>query len=152
MWSAASTDPISMLGQLDSLSQYVNRGNLAGQLQGLAVGLGTDPAGDGFGSVRFRAEVPNSDGINPHDHSYYYHRGSEALRSMADIASGHGDALASDGMLAQPRHQPGVEIDIPGLGSVEIDIPGTPASIDPEWSRPPGSITDDHVFDAPLHR
>lgn len=149
---AASTDPISMLGQLDSLSQYVNRGNLAGQLQGLAVGLGTDPAGDGFGSVRFRAEVPNSDGINPHDHSYYYHRGSEALRSMADIASGHGDALASDGMLAQPRHQPGVEIDIPGLGSVEIDIPGTPASIDPEWSRPPGSITDDHVFDAPLHR
>lgn len=65
MWSAASTDPISMLGQLDSLSQYVNRGNLAGQLQGLAVGLGTDPAGDGFGSVRFRAEVPNSDGINP---------------------------------------------------------------------------------------
>lgn len=42
--------------------------------------------------------------------------------------------------------------DIPGLGSVEIDIPGTPASIDPEWSRPPGSITDDHVFDAPLHR
>ncbi|CFJ95054.1 Alpha/beta hydrolase of uncharacterised function (DUF1023) [Mycobacterium tuberculosis] len=54
--------------------------------------------------MRFRAEVPNSDGINPHDHSYYYHRGSEALRSMADIASGHGDALASDGMLAQPRH------------------------------------------------
>lgn len=75
-----------------------------GSAAGLAVGLGTDPAGDGFGSVRFRAEVPNSDGINPHDHSYYYHRGSEALRSMADIASGHGDALASDGMLAQPRH------------------------------------------------
>lgn len=69
-----------------------------------ALGVQSLPAGDGFGSVRFRAEVPNSDGINPHDHSYYYHRGSEALRSMADIASGHGDALASDGMLAQPRH------------------------------------------------
>ncbi len=85
----------------------------------------------------------------PIDHSYYYHRGSEAPGSMATrSASGH-DALASDGMLAQPRHQPGVEIDIPSLGSVEIDIPHAD-STDPEWSRPPGSITDDHVFDAPL--
>ncbi|BBX73272.1 hypothetical protein H7H78_05040 [Mycobacterium shinjukuense] len=148
---AASTDPISMLGQSDGLSRYVNRDNIGGQLLGLTAGLGTDPAGDGFGSVRFRAEVPNSDGINPHDHSHYYHPRSEALHSMADIASGHGDALASDGMLAQPRHQPSVAIGLPGLGSLDVDIPGTPASVDPEWSRPPGSITDDHVFDAQHH-
>jgi hypothetical protein len=148
---AASTDPISMLGQLDGLSKYVYGDDVAGQLLGTDPGLGTDPAGDGFGSVRFRAEVPGSDGIAAHDHSYYYHRGSESLHSMADIASGHGDALASDGMLAQPRHQPGVEINIPGLGSVDVDIPGTPASVDPEWDRPPGSITDDHVFDDQHH-
>ncbi|MCV7121687.1 putative alpha/beta hydrolase [Mycobacterium lacus] len=147
----ASTDPIGMLGQLDGLSNYVNRDNIGGQLLGLTAGLGTDPAGDGFGSVRFRAEVPGSDAINPHDHSHYYHPGSEALHSMADIASGHGDTLASDGMLAQPRHQPSVEINIPGLGSVSVDIPGTPASVDPEWGRPPGSITDDHVFDDQHH-
>ncbi|GAB7145148.1 alpha/beta hydrolase [Mycobacterium riyadhense] len=148
---AASTDPITMLGQLDGLSTYVNRNNIGGQLLGLTAGLGTDPVGDGFGSVRFRAEIPGSNGINPHDHSYYYHRGSEALHGMADIVSGHSDALASDGMLAQPRHQPSVKLNLPGLGSVGVDIPGTPASIDPECNRPPGSITDDHVFDDQHH-
>ncbi|OSC39527.1 alpha/beta hydrolase [Mycobacterium decipiens] len=148
---AASTDPVSMLGQLDSLSKYVNSNNIGGQMLGLTAGLGVDPAGDGFGSVRFRAEVPDSDGINPHDHSYYYHPGSEALHSMADITSGHDDALASDGMLAQSRYQPRIEINVPGLGSVGGDIPGTPATLDPEWSRPPGSITNDHVFNDQHH-
>jgi hypothetical protein len=100
--------------------------------------------------VRFRAEVPGSDGINPHDHSYYYHPGSEALHSMADIASGHGDALESDGLTAQHRYQPG-KVNIPGLGPVGLGIPGSPTVIDPEWSRPPGSITDNHVFDDQHH-
>ncbi len=117
---------------------------------GTNVGLGTDPAADGFGSVRFRAEVPGSDGINVHDHSHYYHPGSEALHSMADITSGHGDALESDGMLAQLRHKPGT-VNIPGLGSVGLDLPGVPAGIDPEWDRSPQSITDDHVFDDQHH-
>jgi hypothetical protein len=148
---AASTDPISLIGESDGLSKYVYGADVGGQLLGADPGLGTDPAGDGFGSVRFRAEVPGSDAITPHDHSYYYHPGSEALHSMADIASGHGDALGSDGMLAQPRHQPHPQVSIPGLGSVGVDIPGTPASVDPEWNRPPESITDDHVFDDQHH-
>ncbi|BBX39535.1 alpha/beta hydrolase [Mycobacterium simiae] len=146
----ASTDPVGMLGQLNGLSHYLNRDNIGGQVLGLAPGLGTDPAADGFGSVRFRAEVPGADGINPHDHSYYYHPGSEALYSMADIASGHGDALESDGMTAEHRYQPG-KVDIPGLGPVGIGIPGTPAVVDPEWGRPPESVTDDHVFDDQHH-
>jgi hypothetical protein len=146
----ASTDPVGMLGELNGLSHYVNRDNIGGQLLGLTPGLGIDPAADGFGSVRFRAEVPGSDGINPHDHSHYYHPGSEALDSMADITSGHGDALESDGMTAQHRYQPG-KVNIPGLGPVGIGIPGSPAVVDPEWSRPPGSITDSHVFDDQHH-
>ncbi|SPM41927.1 hypothetical protein MNAB215_4144, partial [Mycobacterium numidiamassiliense] len=144
----ASTDPVGMLGQLNGLSHYVNQDNIGGQVLGLTPGLGTDPAADGFGSVRFRAEVPGSDGINPHDHSYYYHPGSEALHSMADIASGHGDALESDGMTAEHRYQPG-KINIPGFGQVGPGIPGV--VIDPEWSRPPASVTDDHVFDDQHH-
>ncbi|WP_176358278.1 alpha/beta hydrolase [Mycobacterium persicum] len=146
----ASTDPVGMLGELNGLSHYVNRDNIGGQVLGLTPGLGADPAADGFGSVRFRAEVPGSDGINPHDHSYYYHRGSEALHSMADIASGHGDALESDGMTAQHRYQVG-KVNMPGVGPVGVGIPGTPAVIDPEWGRPPGSVTDDHVFDDQHH-
>lgn len=146
----ASTDPVGMLGGLNGVSKHFFGDDIPGQLFGTDPGLGTDPADDGFGSVRFRAEVPGSDGINPHDHSYYYHPGSEALHSMADIASGHGDALESDGLTAQHRYQPG-KVNIPGLGPVGLGIPGSPAVIDPEWSRPPGSITDNHVFDDQHH-
>jgi hypothetical protein len=144
----ASTDPVGMLGELNGLSHYVNRDNVGGQVLGLTPGLGTDPAADGFGSVRFRAEVPGSDGVNPHDHSYYYHSGSEALHGMADITSGHGDALQADGLTAQHRYQPG-KVNIPGLGPVGPGIPGL--VIDPEWGRSPGSVTDDHVFDDQHH-
>jgi Alpha/beta hydrolase len=146
----ASTDPVGMLGELNGLSDYVNRDNIGGQLLGLTPGLGADPAADGFGSVRFRAEVPGSDGINPHDHSHYYYPGSEALHSMADITSGHGDALESDGLTAEHRYQLG-KINIPGLGPVGPGIPGTPDVVDPEWGRAPGSIKDDHSFDAQHH-
>ena len=146
----ASTDPVGMIGESVGLSRRLFGDDLGGQLLGTDPGLGTDPAADGYGSVRFRAEVPGSDGINAHDHSHYYHRGSEALHSMADITSGHGNALESDGMLAQLRHKPGT-VDIPGLGSVGLDLPGVPASIDPEWDRAPQSITDAHVFDDQDH-
>ena len=146
----ASTDPVGMIGESDGLSKELFGDDLGGQLLGTDPGLGTDPAADGYGSVRFRAEVPGSDGINAHDHSHYYYPGSEALHSMADITSGHGDALESDGMLAQLRHKPGT-VNIPGLGSVGLDLPGVPASIDPEWDRSPQSITDDHVFDDQHH-
>ncbi len=147
----ASTDPVGMLGQLNGLSKHVFGGDIAGQVLGNDPGLGTDPAAEGFGSVRIRAEVPGAHGINPHDHSYYYHRGSEALHGMADIVSGHAGSLDADGLLAQPRHQLGVHVDIPGLGPVEIGLHNTPAVVDPERSRPPGTVTDDHVFDAQHH-
>ena len=146
----ASTDPVGMLGQLDGASKHIFGDDIPGQVLGTDPGLGLDPAADGFGSVRFRAEVPGSDGINPQDHSYYYHRGSEALYSMADIVSGHGGALQADGMTAQHRYQLG-KVNLPGLGPVGIGIPGTPAAIDPEWDRAAGSITDNHVFDAQHH-
>lgn len=143
----ASTDPVGMLGHLDGASKEIFGPNLFGNNPG----LGADPAVDGFGSVRFRAEVPGSDGINPHDHSYYYHRGSEALYGMADIVSGHGDQLQVDGMTAEHRHSlGGVQVSIPGLPPVNIG-PHTPAVVDPEWERSPGSITDNHVFDAQHH-
>ncbi|GAB4597250.1 hypothetical protein MOKP4_35680 [Mycobacterium avium subsp. hominissuis] len=65
--------------------------------------------------------MPGSDGINPHDHSYSYHRGSEALYGMADIVSGHGDQLQADGMTAEHRHSlGGVQVRIPGLPPVTI--------------------------------
>ncbi len=147
----ASTDPVGMLGQLDGTSKHFFGNDIPGQVLGRDPGLGTDPAADGFGSVRFRAEVPGSNGINPHDHSYYYHRGSEALYGMADIVSGHGDQLQADGMTAEHRHSiGGVQIRIPGLPPVTLG-PHTPAVVDPEWDRPPGSITDNHVFDAEHH-
>lgn len=143
----ASTDPVGMLGHLDGASKRIFGENFFGNNPS----LGTDPAVDGFGSVRFRAEVPGSDGINPHDHSYYYHRGSEALYGMADIVSGHGDQLQADGMTAEHRHSlGGVQVRIPGLPPVTIG-PHTPAVVDPEWDRSPGSITDNHVFDAQHH-
>ncbi|OBH26754.1 hypothetical protein A5692_26425 [Mycobacterium sp. E342] len=143
----ASTDPVGMLGHLDGASKKLFGENFFGTNPS----LGADPAVDGFGSVRFRAEVPGSDGINPHDHSYYYHRGSEALYGMADIVSGHGDQLQADGMTAEHRHSfGGVQVRIPGLPPVTIG-PHTPAVIDPEWERSPGSITDNHVFDAQHH-
>ncbi len=146
----ASTDPVGMLGQLNGLSKHFFGDDIPGQVLGNDPGLGIDPAADGFGSVRFRAEVPGSDRINPHDHSHYYYPGSEALHSMSDIVSGHGDALESDGMTAQHRYQLG-KVNIPGLGPAGIGIPGTPAIVDPEWDRPPGSITDNHFFDAQHH-
>ncbi|WP_322860849.1 alpha/beta hydrolase [Mycobacterium europaeum] len=148
---AASTDPISLIGESNGLSKSIFGGDIGGQWLGTDPGLGVDPAADGFGSVRFRAEVPGSDGINArHDHSQYYNLGGEALHSMADIASGHGDALQADGMTAGHRHQPGVQINIPGLGPVNVG-PQTPAFVDPEWDRSPGSVTSDHYFDAEHH-
>lgn len=68
-------------------------------------GLGDDPAVDGFGSTRFKAEVPGYS-VNPiNDHMHYFDDGSESLFSVADVASGHGDALQRDGMTAHHRSE-----------------------------------------------
>lgn len=67
------------------------------------IGLGDDPAMEDFGATRFKAELPDRS-LNPvYAHSHYFDNGSESLFSIADVASGHGDALEHDGMLAPHR-------------------------------------------------
>jgi hypothetical protein len=126
----ASTDPVSYLGGLQQA-----------HIPGTAItgGLGADPYIDGFGSTRFKAEVPGWTAPWS-DHSHYFTPRSESLFSIADIASGHGDALEHDGMTAPHRvpfpsgvHIPGTPIDIP------LPVPGAPfpyPDFDPEAARP----------------
>ena len=66
-------------------------------------GLGDDPSVDGFGSVRFKAEVPGYNANPIYDHLHYFDDGSESLFSISDVVSGHGDALQHDGMTAHHR-------------------------------------------------
>jgi hypothetical protein len=138
---AASTDPVSSIGEGSGMPDEWLKGKLRryGFPIPLDAGLGRDPAGDGYGSIRFHAEVTGSGDINGHDHSHYYDMGSEALRSMTDIASGHSERLATDGLLADGRRQP-------HIGAVRI--PGLPAYIDPEHDRPRDTIQDDHAYRA----
>lgn len=91
------------------------------------VGLGTDPSMDGYGSTRFHAEVAESS-FNPlNPHTSYFDDGSESLFSVAEIVSGHGDALQQDGMTARHRVEtPGLPFPIPG-----IPLP-TSGVLDPE--------------------
>lgn len=151
---SASTDPVSWLGNPGAIPANVLN-EMLGYPVGAQAGLGTDPAGDEYGSVRFRAEVAGEDGVSFHDHSRYYEKGSEALRAMTDIASGHSERLTSDGLLAEGRHQPHIStpdhVDVPGIGSIPLphidtDIPGVPAFIDPEADRPGSSVTLDHGY------
>lgn len=71
-------------------------------------GLGDDPAVDGFGATRFKAEVPGYTGNPVYDHSHYFDNGSESLFSISDVVSGHGDALQHDGMTAHHRGEYGM--------------------------------------------
>ncbi|KZS66054.1 hypothetical protein A4G26_09505 [Mycobacterium kansasii] len=71
-------------------------------------GLGDDPAVDGFGATRFKAEVPAYTGNPVYDHSHYFDDGSESLFSISDVVSGHGDALQHDGMTAHHRGEYGM--------------------------------------------
>jgi hypothetical protein len=139
---SASSDPVSWIGESGTVPNVLNE--VVGHPFGRFAGLGTDPAGSSFGSVRFHAEVAGHDGLNPHDHSHYYDLGGEALRSIAHIVTGHGAALARDGLLAQGRRQPHIstprEVTIPGLGAIHLPhidtrIAGVPAFIDPEAER-----------------
>ena len=87
------------------------------------VGLGADPAMDGFGSTRFHAEVADFSPNPIDEHTPYFKDGSESLFSVADIVSGHGDALEHDGMTADHRVKtPGFPFPMPGLPpSIVID-------------------------------
>ena len=89
---AASTDPITHFG---GMQEHVPG-------TGVTVGLGIDPAVEGYGSTRFKAEAPGL--THPlQDHSSYFTPGNESLFSIADIASGHGDVLAREHMTAEHR-------------------------------------------------
>ena len=138
---AASTDPVSWIGEGNGMPEEWLKGKL--REYGFPIpydaGLGRDPAGDGYGSIRFDAEVAGSTEMDRHDHSHYYDMGSEALRSMTDIASGHSDHLATDGLLADGRRQPHIG---------PLRIPGIPAYIDPEHDRPRDTINDNHAYPA----
>ncbi|GLE50541.1 putative alpha/beta hydrolase [Mycobacterium montefiorense] len=71
-------------------------------------GLGDDPSVDGYGATRFKAEVPGYTANPIYDHSHYFDNGSESLFSIADVVSGHGDALEHDGMTAPHRGEYGM--------------------------------------------
>lgn len=151
---SASTDPVSWLGTPGAIPANVLNQQL-GYPVGPYAGLGTDPAGDAYGSVRFDAEVAGHGGLSTHDHSHYYDMGSESLRAMTDIASGNADRLEGDGLLAEGRRQPHIStpdhvdlpfgIDIP-LPHIDSDIPGSPAFIDPQAERSGSSVTTDHEY------
>ena len=152
---SASSDPVSWIGAAPEwLPDWLNE--TLGYPVGPNAGLGIDPAGDAFGSIRFDAEVVGSDGLDTHDHSHYYDRGSESLRAMTRIATGTSDQLEAEGLLAEGRHQPRLqlpppEIDLPFLPPIPLppvgaDIPGSPAIIDTEARRPRQTITNDHSF------
>jgi Alpha/beta hydrolase len=152
---AASTDPVSWIGMPPGwLHDKINQE--LGWPVGWDAGLGIDPAGDGFGSIRFDAEVVGHDTLDRNDHSHYYDRGSESLRSMTHIVTGNAGALEQEGLTAEGRRQPHVslpdEIDLPwGLPTIDLptvgaDVPGSPAFIDPEINRSTESVTNDHSF------
>ncbi|KMV13723.1 hypothetical protein ACT16_23735, partial [Mycobacterium heckeshornense] len=62
------------------------------------------------------------DPANPlEDHSHYFDKGSESLFSIADVVSGHGDALQHDGMTAHHRG----EYFLPDWVDPEAIRPGT---------------------------
>ncbi len=84
-------------------------------------GLGDDPAGDGYGSTRFKAEAPGNSANPFYDHTRYFDEGSESLFSIADVVSGHGDALQHDGMTARHRGEYGVG----GWADPEVARPAT---------------------------
>ena len=118
---SASTDPITFLGG-------VGQAHIPGT--DVTIALGADPAVDGFGSTRFKAEVP---GFTWNDHGHYYQPGTESLFSIGDIASSHGDALEHDGMTAP--HRSSLLPDI-----TKTMFPFLPSTdFDPELYRPPTS-------------
>lgn len=92
---AASWDPITGFGGEPQLPVPASSAT---------VGLGGDPAADGYGSTRFKAETPGV-ALPMTSHSSYFDPDGESLFSIGDIASGHGDALADHHMTALHRRR-----------------------------------------------
>jgi len=99
---AASSDPVTQFGSKQIPLTPFAPTPFDMPTPGIPVGLGTDPAADGFGSTRFKAEIPGFN--NPFsDHSKYFTPGSESLYAIADITSGNGALLEGHGMTARHR-------------------------------------------------
>ena len=124
---SAATDPVTAVAGV--------RGLLPGTgLPADGLGLGADPAADGFGSTRFKAEVPGCTWRLWTDHSRYFDTGSESLFSMAEIAAGRGADLQRHGLTAPHRAS------LLGSLAARLGLPtwSDPLS-DPELWRPAGS-------------
>lgn len=93
---SASTDPVTAIAGINGTIPLTD-------LPLLEVGLGADPAADGFGSTRFKAEVPGWTWKLWTEHTGYFDSGSESLYSIADITSGNGELLEDHGMTAPHR-------------------------------------------------
>ncbi len=121
---AASTDPVTFIAG--------TRGELpATDIPSGLAGLGPDPAADGFGSTRFRAEVPGLGVAIWTDHGSYFTPGGESLYSIADIAAGDGRLLAEHGMTAPHRSS------VLGRIASVLELPNWSNPLaDPELARP----------------
>ncbi len=118
---SASTDPVNLIAGVAGTVPVTGQPTAE-------VGLGADPAADGFGSTRFEAEVP---GLTFNDHRHYFDEGSESLYSMADVVSGHGDLLAQHGMTAPHRDA------VLGSLATMLGLPSWSLPLtDPEFGRP----------------
>ena len=121
---SAATDPVT------------NLAGIPGRLFGTGipievVGLGADPAADGFGSTRFKAEFGGWDPQPWTDHERYFESGSESLFSIAEIASGHGATLEEHGMTAPHRDS------VLGSVATRLGLPNWSVGLmDPELFRP----------------
>jgi hypothetical protein len=103
---AASRDPVAGLA-----------GHGAVHLGTFGLGLGRDPAEDVFGATRFTAESPERGSLDSFaDHSRYLDPGSESLRNLAEIVTGH----PADVEVARP-----------------VVDPWWRGPVDPEHGRPP---------------
>jgi len=95
------------------------------------IGLGADPAADGYGSTRFKAEVPGWTWQFGSDHDDYFESGSESLYSMTDVTSGHGGDLQGHGMAAPHRDS------VLGPLAARLGLPDWSVPVmDPELLRP----------------
>jgi len=121
---SASTDPVTAIAGINGTLPFTGQPTLE-------VGLGADPAADGFGSTRFKAEVPGWTWKPWTEHTGYFDAGSESLFSIADVTSGNGELLEDHGMTAP--HRDGLLGSLStALGLPSWSIPLT----DPEVGRP----------------
>jgi hypothetical protein len=99
---AASSDPVTHLGSQQIPLTPFPPTPFDLPTPGIPIGLGSDPAVDGFGSTRFKAEVPGFT-FPFSDHSQYFAVGGESLYAITDITSGNGVLLEEDDMTARHR-------------------------------------------------